>query len=216
MLCRFSGACRTVSSGIFVSRFCAEASEAADEEKKVPVREFNPAPKVRIPTAATIAARQATIDAIKKKINELEGTLNPMVYETGERLDEFSRREDWTMEAQIRRDIRKLKANTDRARLEKQLSTAEKYAHPSFHMLRPYGQDPLPRNHLTAKLFLERIGKGCAEFAELECFNQPDPLQNWRKLMRIKSAEMKELGVPPKQRKHILKWVERYKQGCYV
>jgi len=70
----------------------------------------------------------------------------------------------------------------------------------------PFREDlPAPRYGITKDIFLQRIGKGCAEYAE--------KITSWEELMTIKSRKLKEREIPTKARRWILGWVEKYKQG---
>jgi hypothetical protein len=53
--------------------------------------------------------------------------------------------------------------------------------------------------------FLKRAGRGCDEAAS--------KLQDWNHLFTISSRDLKELGLPTKQRKYILSRVEFFRQG---
>eukprot|EP01102_Stenamoeba_stenopodia_P003707 TRINITY_DN13863_c0_g1_i1.p1 TRINITY_DN13863_c0_g1~~TRINITY_DN13863_c0_g1_i1.p1 ORF type:complete len:213 (-),score=49.77 TRINITY_DN13863_c0_g1_i1:62-700(-) len=64
---------------------------------------------------------------------------------------------------------------------------------------------PPPPPDLTVETFLERIKKNCVE--------HKDKFASWEELMTMKGRQMKEKGISIKQRKWILRWVERYKQG---
>jgi hypothetical protein len=67
------------------------------------------------------------------------------------------------------------------------------------------GMVPRRRRGLTVETFLEKIGKGCAE--------HKDKFSSWEDLFTFKSRTLRLKEIPTKQRKWILKWVERYRQG---
>jgi hypothetical protein len=56
---------------------------------------------------------------------------------------------------------------------------------------------------MTVEKFLKTIGRGCDEYI--------DKL-TWEKLMTSGSRQLKQLGIPCRQRKWILLWVEKYRQ----
>jgi len=62
-----------------------------------------------------------------------------------------------------------------------------------------------PPNGLTVETFLKNIKKDCVDHAT--------KFQSWEELMTLKTAELKKREIPTKQRKWILRWVEKYKQG---
>jgi hypothetical protein len=64
---------------------------------------------------------------------------------------------------------------------------------------------PPPRYGITKDIFLYKIGKSCEEYK--------DKFESWEKLFSLKSKEMRGLGIPAKQRKWILNWTEKYRQG---
>ncbi len=57
----------------------------------------------------------------------------------------------------------------------------------------------------TIETFLKKIGR--------ECDQHIDKFANWNELMTLKTRELKLKGIPIKQRRWILRWVEKYKQG---
>lgn len=58
---------------------------------------------------------------------------------------------------------------------------------------------------MTVEKFLKTIGRGCEEHI--------DKIPDWWSLFNWKSEKLKEVGIPIRQRKWILYWVERYRQG---
>jgi len=64
---------------------------------------------------------------------------------------------------------------------------------------------PEPRFGITKEIFLQKIGKGCSEYA--------DKFQSWEELMTLKGQTLKKREIPVKARRWILNWVEKYKQG---
>eukprot|EP01080_Neovahlkampfia_damariscottae_P005028 gene5028-8625_t len=64
---------------------------------------------------------------------------------------------------------------------------------------------PRRRRGLTVESFLEKIGKSCVD--HLEHF------QSWEDLFTMKSKTMKYKEIPVKQRKWILHWVQKYRNG---
>jgi len=52
---------------------------------------------------------------------------------------------------------------------------------------------------------LYKIGKGCDEYK--------DKIESWEKLFSMHSRDLRKLGIPTKQRKWILNWTEKYRQG---
>jgi hypothetical protein len=69
---------------------------------------------------------------------------------------------------------------------------------------RPKRPVPPPRNGMTVEKFLKTIGRGCEEYI--------DKL-DWEKLFTSTGFKLKQLGIPIRQRKWILLWVEKYRQG---
>ncbi|KAI8337267.1 IGR protein motif-domain-containing protein [Chlamydoabsidia padenii] len=54
--------------------------------------------------------------------------------------------------------------------------------------------------------FLKKIGRGCEEFS--------GKFETWDSLFTTNSRVMKtDMGIPTKQRKYILSWLEQYKKG---
>jgi len=72
---------------------------------------------------------------------------------------------------------------------------------------RPAGEYPPPPEGLTVKAFLNFIGKECEDHVEA--------FESFEQLMTMKSRQMKDLEIPVKQRRWILRWVEKYKQGLF-
>lgn len=58
---------------------------------------------------------------------------------------------------------------------------------------------------LTVETFLEKIGKECGE--------HKDKIKTWEELFTLKSLALKKLEIPIKQRRWILRWTEKYRQG---
>lgn len=58
---------------------------------------------------------------------------------------------------------------------------------------------------MTVEKFLKTIGRGCEDYI--------DKIETWENLFTFKSRKLKELGIPTRQRKWILNWCERYRQG---
>lgn len=59
---------------------------------------------------------------------------------------------------------------------------------------------------MTLPLFLKLIGKNAVEVVG-------DKIKTWEELFTLRRRELKTLGIPVKQRRHILKWVELYRMG---
>ncbi|RKP08588.1 IGR protein motif-domain-containing protein [Thamnocephalis sphaerospora] len=66
---------------------------------------------------------------------------------------------------------------------------------------------PTPRGAITDHtVFLSKIGRSCEGLG--------DKIQDWNHLFTVTSNEMKhQLGFTPKQRRWILNWTEKYRQG---
>eukprot|EP01098_Paradermamoeba_levis_P006837 TRINITY_DN2845_c0_g1_i3.p1 TRINITY_DN2845_c0_g1~~TRINITY_DN2845_c0_g1_i3.p1 ORF type:complete len:199 (-),score=41.92 TRINITY_DN2845_c0_g1_i3:123-719(-) len=65
---------------------------------------------------------------------------------------------------------------------------------------------PAPRDGLNVKHFLARIGKNCGEHI--------DKFASWEELFTAKSPILKrDKRIPTKQRKWILNWVNKYRNG---
>jgi len=64
---------------------------------------------------------------------------------------------------------------------------------------------PEPRWGITIQIFLEKIGKGCAEYV--------DKFESWEELMTLPSKTLKKRGIPTKPRRWILRWRNKYKCG---
>ena len=58
---------------------------------------------------------------------------------------------------------------------------------------------------MTVEKFLKIIGRDCHNHAKI--------FKSWDDLMLMKTRDLKKAGVALKQRKWILRWVEKYKQG---
>ncbi len=64
---------------------------------------------------------------------------------------------------------------------------------------------------MTVETFLEKIsnkkkeGRDCTEFK--------DKFKSWDELFTLKSQSLKRMEIPVKQRRWILNWVEKYRQG---
>jgi hypothetical protein len=58
---------------------------------------------------------------------------------------------------------------------------------------------------MTVEKFLRKIGKNCVEHA--------DKFKSWEELMTLRSYRLKKLGIPLAQRKWILKFVWKYREG---
>lgn len=86
--------------------------------------------------------------------------------------------------------------NTEEGEPEKPKIERPKY-HPSII--------PRRRHGLTVESFLEKIGKNCIE--------HKDKFEAWEDLFTMKTEIMKLKEIPIIQRKWILKWVEKYRQG---
>jgi hypothetical protein len=56
----------------------------------------------------------------------------------------------------------------------------------------------------AVKTFLKKIGRHCEEYTE--------KFQDWNTLLR----QLKVVGIPVKQRRWILNWLEKYRQGGEV
>ncbi|CAO3671083.1 unnamed protein product [Umbelopsis vinacea] len=67
-------------------------------------------------------------------------------------------------------------------------------------------QVPPPRGKITdVESFLKHAGRGSDESAS--------KFQDWNHLFSVSSRDLKEFGIPTKQRKYILSRVEFYRQG---
>ncbi|CAO3581161.1 unnamed protein product [Absidia cylindrospora] len=66
---------------------------------------------------------------------------------------------------------------------------------------------PTPRGQIKdVNDFMKTIGRGCNEFS--------GKFETWDSLFTTHSRVMKtDMGIPTKQRKYILSWVEQYKNG---
>jgi hypothetical protein len=64
---------------------------------------------------------------------------------------------------------------------------------------------PESRNAMTVELLLKKIGRDCVQ--HLKHFN------SWDALFQARGPDMKRLEIPLKDRKYILAWLERYRQG---
>eukprot|EP01027_Heterolobosea_sp_BB2_P001150 GEZU01001743.1.p1 GENE.GEZU01001743.1~~GEZU01001743.1.p1 ORF type:complete len:156 (-),score=39.23 GEZU01001743.1:399-845(-) len=64
---------------------------------------------------------------------------------------------------------------------------------------------PPRKNNLDVKSFLEKIGKGCGEYA--------DKFESWEDLFTARGVLMKERGIPVAQRKWIMHWCQKYRNG---
>ncbi|CAO3653699.1 unnamed protein product [Cunninghamella echinulata] len=66
---------------------------------------------------------------------------------------------------------------------------------------------PSPRGQITdVEGFLKTIGRGCEEHSS--------KFETWDSLFTTPSRVMKtDFGIPTKQRKYILGWIEQYKNG---
>ncbi|KAL9650760.1 hypothetical protein ABK040_001812 [Willaertia magna] len=64
---------------------------------------------------------------------------------------------------------------------------------------------PRRRRGLTVETFLKAIGKGCEEHV--------DKFTSWDDLFLSKSQKLKKKEIPVAQRRWILKWLEKYRQG---
>lgn len=64
---------------------------------------------------------------------------------------------------------------------------------------------PRRRHGLTVESFLEKIGKNCVEYK--------DKFECWEDLFTMKTEIMRLKEIPLIQRKWILKWVQKYRQG---
>eukprot|EP01090_Pellita_catalonica_P018299 TRINITY_DN5855_c0_g1_i1.p1 TRINITY_DN5855_c0_g1~~TRINITY_DN5855_c0_g1_i1.p1 ORF type:complete len:300 (+),score=47.74 TRINITY_DN5855_c0_g1_i1:52-951(+) len=70
----------------------------------------------------------------------------------------------------------------------------------------PYVRVPTPRNGETIESFLTKIGK--------ECVQHVKKFPSWEALFTYKTLKLKKIGIRNcKQRKWILNWVEKYRQG---
>lgn len=58
---------------------------------------------------------------------------------------------------------------------------------------------------MTVEKFLKTIGRGCEDHV--------DKFKSWDSLFLTKSRGLKAMGIPTRQRKWILNWTERYRQG---
>jgi len=67
------------------------------------------------------------------------------------------------------------------------------------------GYVPEPRHGMTVELFLKRIGRDCDKHVAL--------FKSWEHLYASRGADLKERQVPLQDRKYILAWLERYRQG---
>lgn len=55
--------------------------------------------------------------------------------------------------------------------------------------------------------FLKVIGRGLSQYA--------DKIPSWESLFTLSSEQMKELGIePPRTRRYLLNWLERYRKGA--
>lgn len=59
---------------------------------------------------------------------------------------------------------------------------------------------------MNAQLFLKMIGKDCLQHAG-------EKIKSWEDLFTWRREKLKEVGVPVKQRRWILRWVSKYRQG---
>ena len=62
-----------------------------------------------------------------------------------------------------------------------------------------------PRGDMTVEKFLKTIGRGCEDHL--------DDFEDWSDLMTARGFALKQRGIPVRQRRWILRWVEHYKQG---
>ncbi|KAL6077064.1 Latency associated nuclear antigen [Balamuthia mandrillaris] len=75
---------------------------------------------------------------------------------------------------------------------------------PPGHRYYFYPKIPAPRDGETVESFLKKIK--CEDFVE--------KFKSWDELFLSKNLELRKLEIPIKKRKIILKWQERYRQGC--
>jgi len=64
---------------------------------------------------------------------------------------------------------------------------------------------PEPRNGMTLDKFLKSIGR--------ECEQHVGKFKSWQHLFATKGKQMKGLGIGLADRKYILRWLEKYRQG---
>jgi len=70
---------------------------------------------------------------------------------------------------------------------------------------KPAEDCPAPRYGITKDIFIQKIGKGCAEYAS--------KIETWEELMTMRTIQMKKREIPVKQRKWIRRWADKYKHG---
>jgi len=61
------------------------------------------------------------------------------------------------------------------------------------------------REGMTKEIFLRTLARGCED--------QIDKFKTWNSLFRTSGYKMRKLGIPIRQRRWILHWVEKYRQG---
>jgi len=82
----------------------------------------------------------------------------------------------------------------------------DKWTHPPVYIPKNKRKTvPTPRYGITKEIFLYKIGKNCYEYK--------DKFESWDKVFTLNSKQMKKLGIPTKQRRWILRWTEKYRQG---
>ncbi|KAL7752733.1 hypothetical protein RI367_001735 [Sorochytrium milnesiophthora] len=65
---------------------------------------------------------------------------------------------------------------------------------------------PEPKGKVTdVASFLAQIGRKSGDLA--------DKFKSWEHLFTARSRELRELGLTPQQRKYVLFWTEKYRQG---
>ncbi|KAL0482414.1 protein FYV4, mitochondrial [Acrasis kona] len=64
---------------------------------------------------------------------------------------------------------------------------------------------PRRRRGITHESFLDLIGKNCGE--------HKDKIKSWEQLFTFKTKQLKKLEISCQQRKWILGWVQKYRQG---
>lgn len=73
-------------------------------------------------------------------------------------------------------------------------------------MAQQYNSLPQPSSQVPdVKTFLQKIGRNCQQYEK--------HFESWESLMKPDSAKLKEAGVDTRDRRYILTWVERFKQG---
>jgi len=58
---------------------------------------------------------------------------------------------------------------------------------------------------MTVEKFLNTIGRGCEVHIS--------KFETWEKLFSTRGRGLKELGIPLRDRKYMLNWIEKYRQG---